>query len=151
MSTPPAPKKPASDPVDEPLGGRTPRSADYLESMLWSMVVGAIWVPFVRWPLALLSFVSDTPQAAVRIFRITAAGVALLAVIALPSIYIGYFDVVNTWMGENGQTQFVEFVTTNATLIQRLCVAWTITTALGALSAAWYFRNLLEERDDDFV
>ena len=151
MSTPPAPQKPASDPVDEPLGGRTPRSAEYLESMLWSMVVGAIWVPFVRWPLALLSFVSDTPQAAVRIFRITAAGLALLAVIALPSIYIWQFDVVNTWAQENGMLKFYDWVTANSGLVTTLCVAWTTITALGSLSAAWYFRRLMEDQDDDFV
>lgn len=121
MTTPlPADRKPLQDLADDPsTPARNPRSAEYLESMLWSMVVGAIWVPFVRWPLTLLSFVSDTPQAAVRIFRIVAAAAALLAVIALPSVYIWYFDVFNTWMGENGQVQFVDFVTTNATLIQR--------------------------------
>lgn len=119
--------------------------------MLWSMVVGAIWVPFVRWPLALLSFVSDTPQAAVRIFRIAAAGVALLAVIALPSIYAWQFDVVNAWAQENGMTKFVDWATANTTLLKTLCIVWTTITALGSLSAAWYFRRMIENQDDEFV
>ena len=76
---------------------------------------------------------------------------ALVAVIALPSLYIWQFDAVNTWAQENGMLQYYEWVTANAGLVRNLCIAWTTITALGSLSTAWYFRRMLENQDDDFV
>ena len=135
--------------VNDGISTRTPRSAEYLESMLWSMLVGAIWVPFVRWPLALFAFVADTPRAAVRIFRILGATAALLALIALPSVYVWQFEAVNAWGLANGLTKVVEFATSNADVVKGCCIAWTAVTFVGSIAAARYFQRLAESRDDD--
>lgn len=135
--------------IDDGISARTPRSAEYLESMLWSMLVGAIWVPFVRWPLALFSFVADTPRAAVRIFRILGATAALLALVALPSVYVWQFEAVNAWGLANGLPKVVEFVSSNADVVKGCCVGWTAITFVGSITAARYFRRLAESRDED--
>lgn len=135
--------------VDDGISGQTPRSAEYLESMLWSMLVGAIWVPFVRWPLALLSFVSDTPRAAVRVFRILGATAALLALITLPSVYVWQFEAVNAWGLTNGLKKAVDFVTSNADAVKAGCIAWTLVTFVGSITAARYFLTFAQPRDED--
>jgi hypothetical protein len=126
-----------------------PRSYEFYESMVWSMVIGAVRFPVIRLPRMFVDWLSDTPTPVARVGRLSVMLMCLLAIIFGPLIYARQFTVVNDLLRDRGCRHLVSWVEASGGVVKGVCFSWGVLACYGAVRAARFFAIRARELQDD--
>lgn len=125
------------------------RSFDFYESMIWSMVRGAVRFPVIRLPQILLTWFADTRWPLARVLRLLLLLMALSIIVFGPVGYAWYVEPINNYFRDRGYHLILSRVEGHAGWVKSICLAWTILATYGSIRAARFFFVRIRQLEDD--